>query len=88
MKIFFFMGRNPKNKSGVSWKIWKIERKGRSVFLYWGRAELRRRKVLPAGRLAHRVKRFSTEQQAINYQQKRIAEKLAKGYERRTRWRD
>ena len=26
MKTFFFMGRNPNNQSGVSWKIWK--RKG------------------------------------------------------------
>ena len=27
MKIFFYMDRNPNNVSGVSWKIWKIERK-------------------------------------------------------------
>ena len=29
MKTFFYMGRNRQNVSGVSWKIWKIERRGR-----------------------------------------------------------
>ena len=28
MKTFFFMARNPLNRSGLSWKIWKVQRTG------------------------------------------------------------
>jgi hypothetical protein len=28
MKTFFFVGRNPENDCGMSWKIWKIQRVG------------------------------------------------------------
>ena len=38
MKVLFFMGRNSSNRSGVSWKIWKIRRKGRVVTVSWGPA--------------------------------------------------
>jgi hypothetical protein len=52
MKIFFFMDRNPNNKSGVSWKIWKIERSGRAVTVWWGPAVIVRRRPTPEQDLA------------------------------------
>lgn len=87
MKIFFFMGRNPLTRSGVSWKIWKIVRLNRSVTTYWGAAALERRKVVPKGDLAHRTRYFKSVAAAVGFEEKLIASKLEKGYERRTRWR-
>lgn len=88
MKIFFFMGRNPKTKGGVSWKIWKIQRKGRRVLTWWGAATLVRRKVVPIGKLQSSIKRtppFATVADAAKYEAARIARKKAKGYQSRTR---
>ena len=88
MKIFFFMGRNDKTKSGVSWKIWKIQRKGRKVITWWGAATLVRRKVVPQGKLQSSIQRtptFATVADAAKYEAKRIARKKAKGYQLRTR---
>lgn len=87
MKIFYFMGRNPKNKSGVSWKIWKIGRTGRTVTTSWGAARLQKRKVVPSGTLQSGVFRFPSIEAATSYETRRIQSKLRKGYERRTRWR-
>ena len=87
MKIFFYMGRNAANKSGLSWKIWKVQRTGRTVTVYWGRAKLVKRKVAPAGTLRSKTLRFSSDGAACEYERRRIHEKLGKGYERRTRWR-
>ena len=88
MKIFFFMGRNDKTKSGVSWKIWKIQRKGRKVTTWWGAATLVRRKVVPKGKLQSSIRRtptFATVADAARYEATRIARKMAKGYQLRTR---
>ena len=88
MKTFYFMGRNPRTKGGVSWKIWKIERKGRQVTTWWGPAALIRRKVVPLGKLQSNIERtppFRTVTDAARYENARIARKLAKGYERRPR---
>jgi hypothetical protein len=85
MKIFFYMGRNPANKSGVSWKIWKIVRTGRTVTMLWGHAKLRNRKVTPAGTLQSKTRRFPSTDAARDYEVGRIRSKLSKGYERRTR---
>jgi hypothetical protein len=88
MKTFFFMGRNPKTKGGVSWKIWKIERKGRRVTTWWGPATLRRRKVVPVGKLQSSTQRtppFRSVARAVAYQQARITRKLTKGYQRNVR---
>ncbi len=87
MKILFYMGRNPSNKSGLSWKIWKVERKGRTVTTWWGRAIVRKRKVVPAANLQSKTFRFTSAAAALEYEKKRIRSKLNKGYERRTRWR-
>ena len=88
MKILFYMGRNEATKSGVSWKIWKIERKARTVNIFWGRAVVEKRKVVPAQRLQNKSIVFQTYQAAEESVEKRIKSKIARGYERRTRWRD
>jgi hypothetical protein len=87
MKIFFYMGRNAANKSGLSWKIWKIERSGHWVTTYWGPAALVDRRVKPAGTLQSNARRFTSLAAACAYESRRIRSKLQKGYERRTRWR-
>jgi hypothetical protein len=38
MKIYFFMGPNHKNVSKVSWKLWKVQRSGRELTVWWGPA--------------------------------------------------
>lgn len=84
MKVLFFMGRNKKTKSGLSWKIWKIERKGRRVLTHWGPARLVGRKAVPIGMLhsnRDRTPPFATVEAAAAYVQARVRRKLAKGYE-------
>lgn len=85
MRSFFFMGRNSKNKSGVSWKIWRIARQGRDVTLSWGPAVIVRRIVVPAGTLQTKLVRFPSVDAARRYEADRVRRKLAKGYERGTR---
>lgn len=85
MKTFFFMGPNPKNVSRVSWKIWKIERKGRKVTLLWGPAVLKRRRVKPANTLQSKVLQFSSIEEARQYETARIKAKTGKGYKRSPR---
>lgn len=85
MKIFFYMGRNSANKSGVSWKLWKIERSGRAVTMIWGPAMLRKRKVTAAGTLQSKTRRFQSDEAARDYEARKIKNKLSKGYQRRTR---
>jgi len=87
MKIFFYMGRNASTRSGLSWKIWKISRRGKIVTTRWGPAELLSRKVVPSASLQSKVQKFGTVQEAVNFENKIIQSKLNKGYERRTRWR-
>ena len=88
MKIFFFTGRNPSNKSGVSWKIWKIDRKARTVTTWWGPAEVRNRRVVFAAKPQNKANPFASVQAALDHERKLIAAKVKKGYERRTRWRE
>ncbi len=85
MKAFFYFGRNPANKSGVSWKIWKIGRNGRTVMFGWGPAVIKSRKVRLMGRLHKKKRTFATTRAAIEHERKRIREQLRKGYERMTR---
>jgi predicted DNA-binding WGR domain protein len=87
MKILFFMGRNSRNRSGVSWKIWKIGRKGRVVTVSWGPALLKRRKPVLARSAGVLDYRFGSLDDAERFETKKINEKLSKGYQRRTRWR-
>jgi predicted DNA-binding WGR domain protein len=85
MKIFFFMGRNPNNKSGVSWKIWKIQLRGRTITTFWGPAILKKRRVVPQATLQSKTRTFASTKQAIHHERRLVASKLQKGYERRTR---
>lgn len=85
MKTFFYMGINPNNKCGVSWKIWKIQRSVRTVTTHWGPAEITGHAVVPKGRLQNMEKPFSSLGEAQAYEQQRIASKLRKGYERKPR---
>ncbi len=87
MKIFFFMGRNSRTRSGLSWKIWKIARYGRSVTTYWGPARLHLRKVVHGAYTRSLTRRFKSLAEAIAYEKQLIAAKRKKGYQRRTRWR-
>jgi len=88
MKIFFYMGRNPENKGGLSWKIWKIQRRGRAVTVFWGPAKLHKRRPKLVGAAQERTFRFDSLAKAEEFQKKRIQSKESKGYERSTRWRD
>lgn len=85
MKTFFYMGRNPRTKSGVSWKIWKIERAARSVTTWWGPARIHKRRPVPVGTLQSNTVRFSSTAAAAEYEMARIKNKVSKGYERRPR---
>jgi cbb3-type cytochrome oxidase cytochrome c subunit len=84
MKTFFYMGRNNRTIGGVSWKIWKIARKGNRVETRWGPAMLVRRKVVPKSTLQSKAWRFRNKTAAKEFERKRIQSKLAKGYERST----
>jgi hypothetical protein len=83
MKSFFFMGRNTQTKSGVSWKMWRIERKSASVTTWWGPAIVEARRVIPANTLQSKTVRFRSDEAAKAHEESRIKSKLAKGYEAR-----
>ena len=82
MKKFFYMKRNPRNISGVSFKIWKIERKGRKVTTWWAPAECTHHKVhIAKGRTFRRhVLHFRLDQDAIDHEKRRVKSKKAKRY--------
>ena len=83
MKIFFFFRRNSKNKSGISLKIWKIERRARRVTVWWGGAVMKHRRPVPSRTLQVKRWRLHSELEAIEDEKRRIREQLAQGYERR-----
>jgi hypothetical protein len=86
MKTLFYMGRNDQNISRLSWKIWKIERRGKRVTAWWGAAEVGpRRKPVPKYELQTKSWTFRTEEAAREDEQRRIREKLNGGYERNPR---
>ena len=85
MRIFFYMGRNPDNISGVSWKLWKIACKGRRIQTWWGRVRLNKRKILPAGELQTQVRTFPTHAAALEHAERKISAKVARGYETKPR---
>lgn len=85
MKQFIFAGVNSQNKSRTAWKIWKIERKGSEVTVWWGPAHQQKRDFKPvnkAGRLRRKRWRFRSEAAAKEAEMRRIQEKLNKGYQR------
>lgn len=85
MKCFFYMGRNDRNKSRVSWKLWKVERRGRKVMAWWGPVKLKNRKVVPSGTLQSYRWIYSSEAAARDGERLRIQEKMNKGYQRTPR---
>jgi len=87
MKIFFYIQNNPKNKSGISSKIWKIERKARTVTVWWGHCifDPSTRKPVPNSKLVTKQWSFKNEEEAREAEKKRISEKLREGYERSPR---
>ncbi len=87
MKIFFYMGRNASTRSGLSWKIWKICRRGRAVTTFWGPAKLHRRRAVLDGAPRTKTHKFKTVAEAIDFENSIIKGKLKKGYQPRTKWR-
>jgi hypothetical protein len=82
VKIFFYMGRNPENKSGVSWKIWKIQRKAKTVTTWWGAAKIHNRKVIAIRALQTKtLPPFPSIEAAAADEAQRIRSKRLKGYE-------
>jgi predicted DNA-binding WGR domain protein len=81
MKTLFFTGRNPDNVSGVSWKVWKIRRKGRVVETRWGPIKIIKRKVVPTGTLQGKQWKFSATLAAEEFYDKKVREKQRKGYQ-------
>ena len=81
------MGRNEKNVSGVSWKKWQIERKGRRLTTWWGPAEIdpRSRRVEFSGVVGDSQRTFRSERAAAADETRRIEEKLREGYQRSPR---
>jgi hypothetical protein len=85
MKQFFYMGPNRQNVSGVSWKLWKIERKRNVLTVWFGPARLVKRRPVAASSLQKRKWRFGSESRAKLAEQRRIDAKLDKGYKRMPR---
>lgn len=85
MKSFLYTGPNSGNQSGVSWKIWKIERKGNRVIRRWSPLTVVKRKALPVSLLQRNERRFSSEDAAKKFEHELIQNKLAKGYKRSLR---
>ena len=79
-KVFFYTGENPRNKSGVSWKVWQIARQEREVTAWWGSAGLEKRRPVPKGKLRTKTWRFATQRAAEVFERTRIQQKLNNGY--------
>lgn len=80
------MDRNDQNVSRVSWKIWKIQRKGNRLQTWWGPAEIGPRRIpVPKHELQTKSWTFRTEEAARENEQRRIRKKANEGYERKPR---
>jgi hypothetical protein len=81
MQTFVYMGENAQNASGVSWKVWKIQRKGRVLQVWWGPAEVVKRRIWPVY-LQTVLWRHATPEKAQADEKSRIQAKLKSGYKR------
>lgn len=82
MLTFFYFRRNPQNKSGISTKIWQINRVGKTVQVWWGPARMESRRPVPTGSLQTlRPWTFRDSAAAKDDAARRIAEKRREGYE-------
>lgn len=87
MRKHFFVGPNKQLKSGMSIKVWKIERRDRRVQVWWGRARLdqSKRRVRSKGTLTTRWWDFSTSSVVEDQMWLRIHSKVLTGYKRNLR---
>lgn len=87
MRKHFFVGPNKQLKSGMSIKVWKIERRDRRVQVWWGRARLdqSKRRVRSKGTLTTRWWDFSTSSVVEDQMWRRIHSKVLTGYKRNLR---
>jgi hypothetical protein len=82
MKTFLYMGRNDDNVTGMSYKMWRIERKDRNVTVWYGSAIVKSRRPLPARELSTKSWTFGNKDAAIENEKRRIREKENEGYQR------
>jgi len=85
MKTYYYMGPNPDTKSKVSWKMWKIERKGRTITVWWGPAIVVNRKITKSGSLQSKSWKYSSEAAAKEDELSRIQSKISSGYKKKDR---
>lgn len=87
MRKYFFVGPNKRVKSGLSIKVWKIERRACRVQVWWGRARLdeSRRRVRRKGKLTTAWWDFPSPASAEEALQRRIHSKVREGYKRNPR---
>jgi hypothetical protein len=87
MRKYFFVGPNKQLKSGLSFKVWKIERRNRRIQVWWGRGRFdeSRRRVRSKGILTTRWWDLPTTSAAKDEMQQRIRSKVRSGYKRNPR---
>lgn len=81
MRTLYFMGPNPENVSGKSFKMWRVARRGRTIQIWWGRATVdKSRRVVPAQELQSKTWTCRSEAAAISDVENRVSEKIREGY--------
>jgi hypothetical protein len=80
MRIFSYFGENDLNQCGNSGKIYKIERRGRTVHAWWGPAGWEDMRPFPVGTLQHKQWTKRSPYAAEEFRLYKIAEKEREGY--------
>jgi hypothetical protein len=90
MRIYYYFGPNRQLKSGFSMKVWKITRRGRTIYAEWGPAILdkKKRRAVVTAKLRKQKWSHATKVEAKQDLKDRIEAKIAKGYDRSPRRRD
>jgi hypothetical protein len=83
VKVFYFFRANPRNLSGWSCKVWKIERVGRRVTVYWGPAKMVERRPVPPKVFQSKSWWYGTAAAAGRAEARRVREQRQQGYERK-----
>ena len=78
----YFTGPNPKNQSGVSWKLWRIRRAGRVIVISWGPAKIVKRRPVFIYEQKAAPYKFPTIAAAQAFRSKCLNAKLRAGYYR------
>jgi len=79
-KVLYYTGNNPRNKSGMSSKVWSIQRDGQTVTTLWGSVNLTNLRLVRRGNLSSKERLFDSVEEARTFMQQRIARKVQKGY--------